>query len=282
MTKTIALLLAMLAAGNSAQAQGKKLPAGTAYAITSKAVATGTDISYQWYRDGQAINGATSSSYTVSAALAYGTNVEFKRGVKSASCVGDVVFSNAVVLTFCNLLLSGVCWADNNVAQPGTFAPRADMYTEFYQWNRPDKAWAASGAANGWTTTTITDPAWTSTPCPEGWRLPTRNEFQALHSAGSTWAVANSDRGNAVAGRFYGANSASCTLPSAMVGCIFLAASGYRYTNGILDSQGIYGLHWTSTQYSASDSYRMGFESAASSNPTTGSKALGLPIRCVR
>ena len=279
--RTSALLLLAVAAGNSAQAQAKKVPAGVAYTIGSVTAATGTGISYLWYRDGQPIHDAADESYTVPAAEAVGNNVEFKRGVKSTSCVGDVVFSNAAVLSFCNLVVNGICWADANAATPGTFAELPDMHTQYYQWNRPSAAWAAAGAVSGWNAASISDPAWTSTPCPAGWRLPAIAEFQALLDAGTTWADAGT-RGAAVAGRFFGPNHAVCTLPSDMYNCIFMHAGGGRDISSGAITNSSSGFYWSSTQHSLTHGRHFGYGKNNISASNNMLKAYGLSIRCVQ
>ena len=121
----------------------------------------------------------------------------------------------------------------------------------------------------------------TVNPCPSGWRLPTQAEYQALHNTSTTWAVAHSVRGNAVAGRFYGPNSGYCSLPDNMSGCIFLPACGYRNTtSGVLNSRGTDGFYWSSMY---GDEIRGFLLSINTSNPNgSANKANGCLIRCVQ
>ena len=226
--------------------------------------------------------------YTIPAGQAVGSNVQFKRAAYTDGCA-ERMFTNTITITWCNLYIGGVCWADENVAQPGTFAPRPDMYTELYQWNQPDKALPISGAVTEWTNN-ITAPAWTSTPCPKGWRMPTPDEYRALNNAGGeysgnaggTWAVAEA-RGAAVAGRFYGPNSASCSLPNNMTKCVFFPVGGRREgPNGSLINQSISGYAWHSMQYSSTNGYYLSFHAAASVPATNINKEGGLPVRCVQ
>ena len=179
--------------------------------------------------------------------------------------------------------LGGVTWASVNIDDYQTFAAKPDMYTKFYQWNR-STAWAATGDyISGWNSIPDTSSAWTANPCPTGWRLPTKAEYEALHNAGNTWATANT-RGNAVSGRFYGTNHANCWLPDNMEGAVFLPAVGSRrsYDFGSLSSQGTSGSYWSSTQYSATDGYSLYFYSTNSSPASNISKAYGFPVRCVQ
>jgi len=102
-----------------------------------------------------------------------------------------------------------------------------------------------------------------------------------LQNAGSSWAYAN-EAGNAVEGRFYGPNHASCSLPNNMTNCIFLPASGFRvYGTGELGWRGIAGLYWSSTQCDVANSYALLFVSDNSVSQFV-LKMNGNSIRCVK
>ena len=281
MTK-IALLLAVLATGNSAQAQTVLYP-GRAYTFTATAASGTGTISYQWYRNGEPISGATSQNYTLPDDLAWGKNVEFKRRAMSTICPYNAAYTDSYIIAFCGALVDGTCWATTNVDAFGVFAAIPDMNTRFYQWNRA-KAWAATGSISGWNSTADTSSTWTVNPCPIGWRLPTQAEFKALHDAGTYVADAGA-RGATVAGRFYGPNastSSSCKLPNTMTNCIFLPANGVRhYSDGSLLVQGQNGYYSSGTEASQANGYLLYFGNA--SNPSSSnSKAYGHSIRCVQ
>ena len=290
MKTTILTVVAATAIAVSARAQQViKLEPGLPVTLSSESTASaasGTgNVTYQWYRNGNPISGATSASYNLPANLANGINVEFKRGATSPSCNG-YNFSNAIVITFClnNLSVGNVCWADVNVDAPNTFAARPDMYTKLYQWNRLT-AWAASGAVSGWNSTADNSSTWTVNPCPTGWRLPTYEEAKELFDGGVIWTntstTATSLRGNAVAGGFLGPNRASCTLPNNMTNCIFLSANGRRSNYGTLEYQTQTGRYWTSTQYNSSYGYLVAVDESGSYVGNEG-KAWGEGIRCVQ
>ena len=283
--KTIALLLAVAAAGNSAQAQTAiELPQGRAYTFTGTPASGSGTLSYQWYRNGGAISGATSQNYALPAGSAFGVGVEFKRGTTSSSCSGQVTYSNIYNVSFCGAVINNLCWANENTVSGNQFGTRPDEYSPFWRWNLP-AAWASTGGIAGWSTATITAASWdiANTPCylsPQ-WRLPTHTEFTNLHNSGYTWADANA-KGNAVAGGFYGPNSASCTM-SNMAGCIFLPAGGNRsYINGALSGQGTNGYYWTATETADNTiGYALRFYSAGSSPNNELRKATGVNARCV-
>ena len=286
-----AVAAAAIAVG--ARAQGViQAPAGQAYSIANNASATAvTPVTYQWYRNNSPIQGATEASYTVPAAAAYGDNVTFYRMAKARECGGEAEKpSNTITITFtgyvvpagCNLVIGGVCWANANIDAPNTFAVQADMYTKFYQWNRLTAYSADDPLDPAWNVTADQSITWTVNPCPQDWRLPSQDEYQQLLDAGSTWAEA-STRGNALPGRFYGYNNATCRLPNFMNGCVFFPASGARSnTNGALTSRGASGYGWTSTQVSSTIGYNLTFTSTSSDPAVNHSKAFGFTIRCVK
>jgi uncharacterized protein (TIGR02145 family) len=278
--KNIALLLATLAAGNSAWAQQATYAQGCkSYTFIGTPAAGSGDITYQWYRNGNPIPNANGKDYILPLKEAYGENVEFKRGVMSSGCVGEVAFSAPFYLTFSGVKIDTICWAHTNVDAPNTFALKPDMYASFYQWNRLT-ACPASGLGVDWNTTPDLSATWIVNPCPSGWRLPTNTEFLALQEQSSTWADAHT-RGNDVPGRFYGFKSATCALPSNMVGCVFLTAGGGTACAGI-GSQNINGAYWSSTELSSTHGFRMNFDNTASNAMFDSSKSSGYNIRCVQ
>ena len=283
--KKFLLLSAVLTVAACAQAQVQYISPGKAYTFLSDTAATGADISYQWYRNGQPISGATGESYNLPASLAYGISIVFVRGAVSSTCPGETVYSNAFTVTFCDMFVGSTCWASANVNFPTMFAPRPDMYTAIYRWNLLT-AWPAAGSVSGWSATSITDASWTVNPCPEGWRLPTHSEIIALNNsstpAGGSWAGANT-RGNAVPGRFFGSNHANCVLPNNMTNCIFLSAGGHRsYNDGALLIQGSDGRYWSDTQSSANLGYCLAFDNSTANPDVISDKMFGRNIRCVQ
>ena len=285
--KTILTALAAAAIAVGAQAQALWLEPGAPVTLQSETPATGTGtISYQWFRDGNQIAGATSATLQITAAQARGVNVEFRRGATSPSCNG-YNFSNTITITFCSALAIGnVCWAATNVAQPGMFAPIPDMFTEFYQWNKATAYSVTNPLSPAWSSTANTAASWDNDgapPCPAGWRIPTRLECVDLHNSGRTWSPANSSRAT-VAGMFYGPRHAECSLPYDMSDCIFLPAGGWRNSSGTLNSQGVSSSIWTNSQYSTNYGYYFYFISGTSdpNGHENGQKTCGYTIRCVQ
>ena len=288
------LLSAALLAASTAEAQVIKAPAGSSYTLKTATEATGSgSIAYQWFRNGEAIPNATQANYTIPAVNATGYNVEFKRkATVNSSCLGEKEgFSNTIVITFCGLIVMEICWAATNVGEAGTFASSPDDPGMFYQWNRTT-AWAITGSVSDWNSARDTSPTWTNNPCPTGWQLPTTNYLHtrllypgAGAPAISAWAEAGT-RGNLVAGRFFGPNAYTCTLPSNMVGCVFLPAVGYRNSSGAISSSGVNGSYWCSDQYDTNNGHRSNF---GVGNDGEGidmfnrmSKANGGTLRCIQ
>ena len=284
--------VAAVAASARAQAQFIQAPAGQAYSIINNVSATAVNpVTYQWYRDNNAISGATGASYTVPGTLAYGDNVQFYRLAKTKDCTGDVEKkSNTITITFtgyimpegCTLVVDGLCWASAHIDNPQTFASRPDMYTKFYQWNRLTAYSADDPLTPAWNATPDNSETWTVNPCPQNWRLPTQGENQQLHNTGIAWANAGT-RGNAIAGLFYGYSHTTCQLPNNMQGCVFFPAAGYRNDNGELNGRGGSGYNWGSTQQNSTTGHDLAFNNNPTSYPTHSyGKAYALTIRCVR
>jgi uncharacterized protein (TIGR02145 family) len=286
-----AVAAAAIAVG--AQAQALTAPAGQAYTIESKSAATAvTPVTYQWFRDNSPIAGATKESYTVPAASAYGDNVQFYRMATAQECAGiaekksntlTITFTGYIVPEGCTLVIDGLCWAAVHIDNLQTFATRADMYTKFDQWNRLTAYSADEPLTPAWNATADTSRTWTVNPCPPNWRIPTKEEYQALLNSGTTWVDANT-RGNQLAGRFVGYNHATCSLPGNMSGCVFFPATGCRGSaDGEIYFRGINGLSWTSTEdnNNRTNGYYFTFGNTNSSVSSV-TKQLAFPIRCVR
>ena len=81
------------------------------------------------------------------------------------------------------VLINGVCWAEYNVDEPGTFANPGKPYGMLYQWNRK-KGWPAitPDSVAGWDSSLEPGDTWepANDPCPAGWRMPTVDEIETL------------------------------------------------------------------------------------------------------
>jgi uncharacterized protein (TIGR02145 family) len=164
--------------------------------------------------------------------------------------------------------IGNIIWATRNVDESGTFTENPQDYGKLYQWNRPT-AWAATDNTSDWDSILPAGIEWESQndPCPEGWRVATHAEQQALVAIGSTWVLDWNNTG--VAGRVFGSDENS----------IFLPATGYLSgLEGSLNNNGT--GYWSSTQDGRHYAYRLGFNNG--SLDTSGKiRNCGFSVRCV-
>jgi len=293
MTKKILLTVAAVAVvAVGAQAQIVYAQAGESITISSLTDASAQGgVTYEWYCNGTRINNCTEASCSIPVNMATGENVKFQRRATAQGCaVGNSANANTLTITFCNVVINGVCWADVHVDEWRTFASQADMHTTFYQFNRT-KAWPAEGLSSVPSWPIVDEDAeWhaDSSPCPAGWRLPTQDEYTALdgnsNPGGGVWAAAaTAGKGNLVNGRFYGKRAGECTYPNDMVGCLFFPAPGFRNnTSGGITGRPTYGTGWSSKQATNTNSFALYFNDVSSTPAYSRSKTSAFTVRCVR
>ncbi|WP_407497278.1 FISUMP domain-containing protein [Elizabethkingia anophelis] len=141
-----------------------------------------------------------------------------------------------------------------------------------------------SGSISGWSTTNAADGAWNSgteanpvktvnDPCPSGYRVPTRTEWQAVIDNNNvervgTWA----DDGNYTTALYFRNPSNVRTL--------MLPAAGYRYyTDGTLSYRGNSGRYWSSS-VTSSNAYNLHFDSS-SVYVNNYRRTNGMSVRCI-
>lgn len=127
-------------------------------------------------------------------------------------------------------------------------------------------------------------------PCPEGWRIPTLQDFQALkldyaaYERASTWHQRGTDATPmGQAGRYFGENHAEATAADPKE-CIFLPATGSRNGNtGVSSYRNLFGEYWMDGRKETY--YGKGFYIAgnmASDEFAASAMDNGLAIRCVK
>ena len=184
------------------------------------------------------------------------------------------------------VIINGVRWATSNVdTRHGTFAPSPEMAGRFNEWG-VQSVWqgtwfldrgvpiAAIHIAHGGG---MNQNHWIrNNPCPPGWRVPYRDEFEALIAAGSFWTTVNG-----VAGRVFG------TAPNQ----IFLPAAGGGGIDPRMDHipthvahAGQIGYYWTRNRRGGASAYRLRFSQVDATVGVDGhlaNIASGFSIRCV-
>jgi len=125
------------------------------------------------------------------------------------------------------VVINGIRWATRNVDVPNTFAPTAESFGKFYQWN----------CKFPWQEQNIDDSStWyvnlpKGNPIPEGWRLATFEEVESLLDTDKVtyqWTTQNGIKG----GKF---------TDKATSNSIFLPAVGYA---DYPPTQGVSGWYW--------------------------------------
>ena len=144
------------------------------------------------------------------------------------------------------VVINGVRWATRNVDMPGTFAETPESFGMLFQWNRK-KGWSATDNIVDYWGRIPEGTKWyaENDPCPEGWRVPTREELKSLYNAKNEWGTLND-----VNGHYFG------TKPNQ----IFLPAVGFRCGwNRTLGGVGIIGNYWSNTQEDTESAIGLGF-----------------------
>ena len=138
-----------------------------------------------------------------------------------------------------------------------------------------DFDWAYSHDSKLWNSGTESDPVKTEyDPCPDGWRVPTCVELDALSSNGSSWTINSAGQ---VGYWFSGASAYTSDVPQ-----VFFPAAGSRsYTGGDAYYRGSYGLYWSSKPNSY-EAYYLGISSRRASLDYYDGRAFGHSVRCVR
>ncbi len=197
------------------------------------------------------------------------------------NCEGKIIIHKGIV--YKTVSYRNRCWFDRNlgaVEVPKSLNDRLG-YGKYFQWGRAmdghedygsQVSFLVSGIDNpgiGSFTTSNTPPydwrapqndsLWQTTknnPCPEGWRIPTLNEWgEVISNLGSLWEAFNSP--------------------------LKIPASGFRnFSDGSYQYVGKRSLIWTSS--SNEDKAYSVFFGSDEAIPRLQERAMGLPVRCIQ
>lgn len=213
------------------------------------------------------------------------------------------------------IAVAGVIWAPVNCGyEPATADYKGYLYGKLYQWGRKHgqgydsndasypsgenliagpviPSWGSSETykdaffygSSDWCNPQI-DHLWMDSegkktqndPCPDGWRIPTYDELNALIKNYS-WSTKDNQNGSYFVGEYTYIEG----LPQ-----VFFPAAGYRYHyDGDASNRDFDGLYWSSrpSYYDINYAYSLGFgRSGASMNYFYYHRALGHSVRCVQ
>ena len=176
----------------------------------------------------------------------------------------------------------GQGYNSNDASVPSIVRGPEDFYTvqqesnsnKFYSSMNLDFDWIYGGSISYlWNSGTEENPIKTEyDPCPEGWRVPTYSELDALKANYSSWTTSNGQNGY----WFSGSKSYSESVNS-----IFLSAAGDRLGgDGSAGGRGKYGKYWSSSP-NQNDTYFLSF-SASNVCINYNHRATGYSVRCVQ
>jgi uncharacterized protein (TIGR02145 family) len=157
------------------------------------------------------------------------------------SAVLGIVAATAAHAQEQGVTIGGVAWATRNVGGAGRFVDKPEDYGALYRFEQ------ALGV------------------CPDGWRLPTREEQKALAAAWKGWTTVNE-----VNGRLFGSDGDT----------IFLPAAGFRISRKI-GNRGRTGWYWSSDPLDRAVAYKLHFN-AETVQPNSESRDARLSVRCVK
>ncbi len=178
------------------------------------------------------------------------------------------------------VVISGVTWATRNVGTSGSFVANIEDMGQFYQWNSkidwngfPFALNTIMSSRNRRDSTAGSE-TWTkeNTPCPEGWRMPTRDELQSLFNTSKKWGERNGVNGYL----FFEGNNV-----------LFLPAAGYLYErDGKPYLKGTNGSYWSNmTAIGSTNAYALNIADSEGNAHQNGIAEVGidygLSCRCV-
>ncbi|RMZ58877.1 hypothetical protein D1632_14990 [Chryseobacterium nematophagum] len=208
----------------------------------------------------------------------------------STSCNVNVTISAGTSVVMCG---TSNAWAAHNLGADTSLDPNPavvvkELHGNYYQWGRNAvvaNADTPPGNIGGWNTTAAPNGSWNTgteavpvkntanDPCPTGFRIPTRNEWQALINCS----------GNSYIGTFVNSptNYSAAKIFTSGLNKLTLPASGYRGANGgELEFRGQNGYYWSSVE-NGSFAFSSVFYNIAATPSYSGNRASGMSVRCI-
>ncbi len=155
---------------------------------------------------------------------------------------------------------------------------KTKSHGRFYQWDIGSKSWESTGSSvSGWNGTNppTQNTSWleSNDPCPENYRLPTKDEFVVLKNSTTQ---SNEGGWNASDYGYKIFTNGNKTLEFPSIG-------RRHWSTGVLDYQSVYGYYWSSTQVDETKAYIMYINSNdVTPSYNNGNKSNGANVRCVR
>lgn len=144
----------------------------------------------------------------------------------------------------------------------------------FYYTQSEPYDWTLTPNENRWNLGTEDEPQKSSyDPCPEGWRIPTYKELEAL----SFNYIGTTSNGELNGFWFSGIYTYQSMAPR-----IFLPAAGYRMYSGQASGRGADGVYFCSQPYDSTARILMFYYDRAGMNNGYRNRSYGYPVRCVQ
>ena len=286
---------------------GKPFPQQGATGVTYSVINV-PGVGYKWSlpSDWTQTAGGNSNSITVTVGSRNGTVIVTPSnscGTGTAQTLGVKVIKPCGAYIAAGVWREFMCWnlGANEDADP--FAPSADLNGDYYQWGYRypsgtrdaiigtptsagdkiyplDRAWNSATPTPGFYGNNVagavtTDKSATD-PCPDGFRVPNKDEWTSVMN------TTLNPRKNST-GWTSNLNCTDCWSGSMFGDSLFLPATGYRDNSGSLFYRGYYGYYWSSTENSSTNaSFNVDFNSSGSYVVSTGNRAFGYSIRCIK
>jgi uncharacterized protein (TIGR02145 family) len=238
---------------------------------------------------GNFADGPGSVSYDITGTPSGAGTASFALNIGGQNCTLNVTVSyfckaKTDATTFSKFLCYNL-GAANTSADP--FTPSWEINGGYWQWGSkteaaagpvgPNAGDANDGAVSGWNTTVAPDGAWSdasktsSDPCPAGYRVPTKAQWDGLIANNTMTAVGSSwtdDPTNYSSGMKFGND-------------LLLPTAGVRFfNNGALFFRGTTGYYWSSTEDVNNLAWAVGFDNM-NNNTVNESRLFGTTIRCI-